>query len=194
MKHSEIEERSAVYLANLERAHPGTLLNNCSYALWHERYAQKPKTEANRPPARARTEHRTPLESIRPREGPCLRHTWNHISEWTLRLPIGGRHVVLSGCPEDVRCTDSNDTQKHSGDCAEAPWHCRNVCPSCTIPICRLCDRGLQQFHGGCKSGTIPMAISNDNYYGYVHPYLVHVEATWLECAVASLGWSTILV
>ena len=38
------------------------------------------------------------------------------------------------------------------------------------------------------------MAISNGNYYGYVHPYLVHVEATWLECAGASLCWSTILV
>jgi hypothetical protein len=42
--------------------------------------------------------------------------------------------------------------------------------------------------------GSIPMAISNDNYYGYIASLLVTRQVTWLECAAASLFWSTILV
>ena len=38
------------------------------------------------------------------------------------------------------------------------------------------------------------MSLSNDNYYGYVHWLLVTEQVTWLECAAASLCWSTILV
>ena len=38
------------------------------------------------------------------------------------------------------------------------------------------------------------MALANDNYYGYVASLLVTKQVTWLECAAASLFWSTILV
>ena len=168
------------FLAQVERAHPGTLLNNCSYALWRERYARQTRADVNRPRPHGGAGHRTPLEHVRPREGAPLRHMWNHISDWTLRLPIGDRHVVLLGCTEDVRCTDAQHADKHAHYHAEAPWHCRTICPSCTIPTCQLCLMGLRRFHSGCTSGTISMAISDDNYYGYVHPYLIHVEATIL--------------
>ena len=38
------------------------------------------------------------------------------------------------------------------------------------------------------------MALANDNFYGYVQKLLVQEHVTWLECAAASLCWSTILV
>ena len=38
------------------------------------------------------------------------------------------------------------------------------------------------------------MALANDNFYGYVQSLLVREQVTWLECAAASLCWSTILV
>ena len=42
--------------------------------------------------------------------------------------------------------------------------------------------------------GTIPMSLSNDHYYGYVDRFLVENAVTWLECAAASVCWSTMLV
>ena len=38
------------------------------------------------------------------------------------------------------------------------------------------------------------MSLANDNYYGYVARLLVKEHVIWLECAAASLCWSTILV
>ena len=44
------------------------------------------------------------------------------------------------------------------------------------------------------ESSTIPMAFANDNYYGYALKLLVEKRITWLECAAASLVWTTIMV
>ena len=38
------------------------------------------------------------------------------------------------------------------------------------------------------------MSLANDHYYGYIHKYIVESEVTWLECAAASVCWSTMLV
>ena len=38
------------------------------------------------------------------------------------------------------------------------------------------------------------MALANDHMYGYVAKLLIQKQVTWLECAAASLVWSTILV
>ena len=38
------------------------------------------------------------------------------------------------------------------------------------------------------------MAIANDNDYGYALKLLVEKRITWLECAAASLVWTTIMV
>ena len=40
----------------------------------------------------------------------------------------------------------------------------------------------------------MPMSLSNGNYYGYAARLLVREQVTWLECAAASISWSTILV
>ena len=37
------------------------------------------------------------------------------------------------------------------------------------------------------------MALANDHMYGYVAKLLIQKQVTWLECAAASLVWSTIL-
>ena len=36
--------------------------------------------------------------------------------------------------------------------------------------------------------------MANDNYYGYAMSLLAKKQITWLECAAASLVWTTILV
>ena len=38
------------------------------------------------------------------------------------------------------------------------------------------------------------MSLSNDHYYGNVDKFLVENQVTWLECAAASVCWSTMLV
>jgi len=38
------------------------------------------------------------------------------------------------------------------------------------------------------------MALANDNFYGYAFKLLVEKRITWLECAAASLVWTTIMV
>ena len=38
------------------------------------------------------------------------------------------------------------------------------------------------------------MSLANDHYYGYVDQYLVEHRVTWLECAAASVVWTTMLV
>ena len=38
------------------------------------------------------------------------------------------------------------------------------------------------------------MSFANDNYYCYAHPQVASGDVTWLECAAASVVWSTLLV
>ena len=38
------------------------------------------------------------------------------------------------------------------------------------------------------------MSYTNDHFYGHVNKILVQRNVTWLECAAASICWSTILV
>ena len=38
------------------------------------------------------------------------------------------------------------------------------------------------------------MSLANDHYYGYMNRYLMENSVTWLECAAASVCWSTMLV
>ena len=38
------------------------------------------------------------------------------------------------------------------------------------------------------------MNLANDHYYGHIQRFLVDHNVTWLECAAASVCWSTMLV
>ena len=68
---------------------------------------------------------------------------------------------------------------------------CKPMCKECRVPICKECNRRLRSFHG---KGNIPMSFANDNYYCYTHPQVASGDVTWLECAAASVVWSTLLV
>ena len=102
--------------------------------------------------------------------------------------------MVLFGCTEDVCCRSEDGDRSHAKDVREGPWHCRTLCPQCTVPICSACSKGLQSFSPDAKYSTVPMSLANDNYYGYANWLIVTENVTWLECAAASICWSTILV
>ena len=125
------------YLASVERDHPGTLLNNCSYPLWYERYVKKDMDRH----AKDGTVP-IPLRGQLPVEGPKQKQTRNHVSDWTIRVPLEDRHVVLFGCTEDVACGDAARAKVHEAELQQKPW-CRTLCPRCTVPICTLCTKGL---------------------------------------------------
>ena len=37
------------------------------------------------------------------------------------------------------------------------------------------------------------MALANDNWYGYVQDIIARYDARWIECACASLCWTTLI-
>lgn len=193
----EIEFFDTQYFNNVELRQPGSLLNNCSYALWYERYVQQDvNTAAAMKSSRCKGKRTgtVPLLHQLPFDGPKEPQTWNHISDWTLRVPLQRKHVVLFGCTEDVRCTNEARQSQHDKELSEKPFFCRTLCPHCKVPICFRCSTGLEAFKAESQTSTIPMSLANDNYYGYVKWILATRRVTWLERACASLCWSTIIV
>ena len=104
----------------MENKHPGSLLNNCSYLLWKERYVNKDIREAQQAQENGRTPKVIPLQQAQPAPGSPKEHTWNHISEWTLRAKLHNQHVVLFGCTEDVYCDNDDANTQHSQDKMQA--------------------------------------------------------------------------
>ena len=126
----------------------------------------------------------------------------NSLSDWTLLVPLPAEFlqshddprvpiVRLFGVTEDTTCRCETSEQCHQKEMCQAPFFCRRLCPHCRVPICSDCSKGLQSFR---YDGNIPMAIANDNYYGYVNRLLVQHHVTWLEVAASTQCWSTILV
>ena len=98
--------------------------------------------------------------------------------------------MCIRDSTEDVQCTDE---ARHTHDTMSAPF-CRVLCDCCRIPICKECSQGLLQFESRRGVSTIPMSLANDNYYGYAARLLSERSVTWLECACASLVWTTVMV
>ena len=136
------------YLPWIERKYPGSLLNNSSYKLWLERYVSGAQAGGEAAPH--------PLDHQRPAEGPLQSKSWNHVSEWSLRVDLGGRYVVLFGCTEDVSCRSEDGHRRHAKDVCEGSWHCRTLCLQCTVPICSACKNGLQSFSPDANYSTVP--------------------------------------
>ena len=114
-----------------------------------------------------------------------------HISSWSCVLSLNARdNIQLFGCMEDVYCVGAAGEQTHAKEIACAPY-VKHLCTECQIPVCLRCRKGLHAYQG---ISSIPMSLANDHYYGYVHRYIVETEVTWLECAAASVCWSTMLV
>ncbi|MCS5671004.1 MAG: hypothetical protein NZ577_04010, partial [Vicinamibacterales bacterium] len=176
---SDIKMHWLEWFRSIEHKSPGTLANNCGYALWKERYA----TGANCPPSL--------LERIPKRDGSDRAYA---LSEWCIDVDVSTnahqRVERLFGVTEDITCNAKE--HEHDADC-------RKLCNKCEVPICKECQIGLSQYKPPAErtdvpTATIPMAIANDNFYGYIDRVIVRYKATWLECAASSLVWSTIMV
>ena len=73
-------------------------------------------------------------------------------------------------CPEDVR---------HSKKCNHDLK--RMLCRHCSIPLCLECSTYLRSH----KKFRIPAALTNDNFKGYAHPFIVHNKVRWIEAVTA---------
>ena len=96
--------------------------------------------------------------------------------------------IELFGCPEDWTCKRITkaraEGRQRGADQTDADWHNElcgfpprsiaergiiRMCEDCKIPTCRSCEMKFVQARG---KSNVPMALANDNWYGYVHPTL----------------------
>ena len=115
---------------------------------------------------------------------------WNEayaLSEWSMDVRLAPDALVrLFGVTEDITCEDQG---------AHTPERtCRLLCRACRVPVCRECQIGLHAYNPERKQSSVPMSLANDHMYGYVAKMVAEQHVTWMECAAASLVWSTILV
>ena len=79
--------------------------------------------------------------------------------------------AALMCCPEDQLCQiNCKASQK--------------LCYDCQIPICASCRYCLSQ--NVCS----PMALLNDNFIGYIDPWIYEADITWMERTVATPFWT----
>ena len=76
-------------------------------------------------------------------------------------------------CPEDHICEN---------DCKER----KRICPSCKVPVCKECLVILMQ------NKIVPQALINDNFQGYIQPWIYEMGVTWMEKTVSSPYWTAI--
>ena len=159
-KHSEIERTKAGWLANLGLE---TLDANLGWEQWSETHGKT-----------APLVHYGPGKA----DGPPL-------AEWSCRLRVAGKEVVLLGCPEDWTCGSA------AGHAQGDPNKGVLLCTDCEMPVCRSCQVQLATARKG--KSNVPMALANDNWYGYVQSIIAHYDARWIECAAASICWTTLI-
>ena len=103
-------------------------------------------------------------------------------TEWQRKLFISEKNVALwiLCCPEDVNARKSRRCQ-HNDDV---------LCAHCEIPVCCKCE---SKWPKG-ENHKIPMAIGNDNLWGYTSDIIVKHKVTWLEAAIVSPCWNQMIV
>ena len=86
--------------------------------------------------------------------------------------------LILLCCPEDIR---RDDKCKHSE---------HQLCGDCWIPLCYKCENAC------CKKPLHmnPMMLCNDNFWGYTTDLLYRYQVRWIESAIVSPCWTTMLV
>ena len=115
--------------------------------------------------------------------------------------------IKLFCCPEDWTCelitkARAEGRQPGAGQ-TDAEWHNElcdfpprsvaerriiRMCEHCKIPVCRSCEIKLWQADG---KSNVPMSLANDNWYGYVQDLIAKYNVRWIECACASICWTT---
>ena len=103
-------------------------------------------------------------------------------TEWQQRLLLpraGLRPIPLLCCPEDVvrtpRC-------KHPDNL---------LCQHCHVPICSSC---WHYSWSARHSHRIPMALANDNFWGYTSDIIARYKVRWIEAAIVSPCWTNMLI
>ena len=87
------------------------------------------------------------------------------------------RNFEIICCPEDVEC--------------DAHERGSIICGKCRVPVCRTCRKRLDVQH--IVLG-IPMALANDNFYGYAPEFIYKRRVRFIEAAAACPCWTTILI
>lgn len=113
-------------------------------------------------------------------------------------------------CPEDWTCdlitkAQAEGKRLRAGQ-SMAEWHDElcdltnrpvsdrgiiRMCDHCKIPVCRTCRQQLRRANG---KSTVPMSLANDNWYGYVQDIIARHNVRWIECACASICWTTQII
>ena len=138
-------------------------------------------------------------------EAPLLRYgpgqsEENPKNEWCCKLCLPPKFVTLElfGCPEDWQCEQRPPRKASDGARKQflvehgqgSSTDVATLCTSCSLPVCRSCRISLATAKGRFN---VPMALSNDNWYGYVQDIIARHDARWIECACASLCWTTLV-
>ena len=97
---------------------------------------------------------------------------WRRIFE----LSKGGTKVELLCCPEDVQHCGGQHDHHH-------------ICQNCRVPVCLECYEKLcKQYRTG-----IPMALCNDNFWGYTTSLITKYKVRWIEAAIVSPCWTSMI-
>ena len=101
-------------------------------------------------------------------------------AEWVQRLVLEGveEDVFLLCCPEDV------------DKCKACARQGNRLCEACRIPLCQECSRCIVV---GATS-EIPMALANDNFWGYTSEIIFKYKVRYLEMAIVQPCWTTMMV
>ena len=103
-------------------------------------------------------------------------------TEWQRKLLFSEENVArwILCCPEDVSARKSQRC-RHNDDV---------LCAHCEIPVCCKCE---SKWRKG-ENHKIPMAIGNENLWGYTSDIVVKHKVTWLEAAIVSPCWNQMIV
>ena len=121
-----------------------------------------------------------------------------------------GEKKKLFCCPEDWTCDRVKQAQT---DGKQPPreqtlpeWHDElcgffdrpiadrgivRMCEHCRVPVCTSCRIQLREAKG---KSNVPMSLANDNWYGYVQDIIANMGVRWIECACASICWTSQII
>ena len=100
--------------------------------------------------------------------------------EWVQRvhLDVEAEPVFVLCCPEDVQ--KRRECKRRGG----------RLCNDCWIPLCSECDKCI----GRGETSEIPMALANDNMWGYTSDLIFGLRVRYLEMAIVQPVWTTMMV
>ena len=99
--------------------------------------------------------------------------------EWRRILLFAGSDagsMEMLCCPEDVEHCGGKHDQHH-------------ICKKCRVPVCQTCYKVL--FYK--EKVAIPMALCNDNFWGYTTSIITKFKVRWIEAAIVSPCWTSMV-